>query len=159
MEPRRLIGPPLIFVVGASVALGGPLAAALIDPGPIQIVFLAGGSVVAWRLLRSSVWLDDRLLIVRNILHTFRFDVAEIDVRARVVDPRAEFYTAGNPDVLPDLPTTSDDNTAQRAKWYELERDGDRYSIDALMGRSPPNHEQLAWRIRQEILAVRGTSG
>lgn len=144
-----------MFVVGATVAFAGPLAATLIDPGPTQLVFLVGGSLVAWRLLRSSVWLDGRRLIVRNILKTGRFDVGDIDVRARVVDPRVEFYSAGNTDGFPEIPTASDDNTARRAKWYELVYGGDRYSIDALMGRSPSHHEQLAWRLRQEIQAAR----
>ena len=114
------------------------------------------GGTRGWRLLGLFVSLDRGQLVVRDILRTNRFPVNEVDIRARVVDPRREMYSTGVPDGYPDIPTASDDNTAQTAKWYELMHSKDRYSIDALMGRSPANHERLALGLRQEILAAQG---
>lgn len=119
--------------------------------------FAAVAALAAWRLLGVAVYLNGRELIVRNIQRTFRFSVSHVDIRARVVDPRKEFYSPGLGDDYPDVPTATGDNTAQAAKWYELVDGDERYSVDALMARSPKNHERLAFELRQEILSFRTT--
>lgn len=146
----------MAFKVVAVVALVAAIAGTLIERGPTSLVFAVLAALVAWRLLGLSVSLGDGKLIVRDILRTRRFPVNQVDIRARVVDPRREMYSAGEPAAYPDIPTASDDNTVQTAKWYELVHGEDRYSIDALMARSPANHEHLAWQVRQEILAAQG---
>lgn len=155
MNSRRLLGPPLTFIVLSGVAVSGATAGLLIEQGPISVVFAALAGLVIWRLLGVSVDLAGTELIVRNILRTFRFPVNQIDIQPRVVDPRREGYAAGSAVEAPEIPTASDDNTPRAAKWYMLEYDNDRYLIDALMARTPPNHEQAAWRIRRDILAAR----
>lgn len=157
VDSNRLVGPPVAFKAVAVVALIAATAGTLIEQGPISLVFAALAILLAWRLLGLSVSLEDGELIVRDILRTRRFPVNEIDVRARIVDPRREMYSAGDPAGYPEIPTASDDNTVQTAKWYELVHGKDRYSIDALMARSPANHEHVAWRLRRGILAALGT--
>ncbi len=109
---------------------------------------------MVWRLLGLSVSLERGDLVVRNILKTFRFPPAEVDIRARVVDPRLEYYTPGDSTGYPEVPTAAGDNTPQAAKWYELVHGKDRYQIDALMGRWSANHERLALELRSQILAA-----
>ncbi len=147
----------MAFQAVAVVVLVAAIAGTLIERGPISFVFAGVAVPVAWRLLGLRVSLDGGELVVRDILRTKRFPLNQIDIRARVVDPRREMYSAGDPAAYPDIPTASDDNTVQTAKWYELVHGQDRHSIDALMARSPANHEHLAWQLRQEILAARGT--
>lgn len=137
------------------IAILAAIAGLVIAPGPVSVSFAALTALAAWRLLGLAVYLNGNELVVRNILRTYRFSVSQVDVRARVVDPRKEFYSAGEPDGYPDLPTATGDNTAQVAKWYELVEGKDRYSLDALMGRAPSDHEHLAIELRQEILSAR----
>ena len=155
MESRRLLGPPLTFIVVSAIAVVAATTGLAIEQGPVSIVFAALAALVTWRLIGVSVDLAGAELIVRNILRTFRFPVSQIEIQPRVVDPRREGYAAGSAAETPDIPTASDDNTPRAAKWYMLEHGNDRYLIDALMARTPPHHEQAAWRLRQEILAVR----
>lgn len=155
MESKRLLGPPRTLVVVAVIAILAAIAGLVIAPGPVSVSFAALTALAAWRLLGLAVYLNGNELVVRNILRTYRFSVSQVDVRARVVDPRKEFYSAGEPDGYPDLPTATGDNTAQVAKWYELVEGKDRYSLDALMGRAPSDHEHLAIELRQEILSAR----
>lgn len=155
MEPNTVLGPPLFFKVVAGMALAGATAGVLVEKGLISLAFAALAVVVAWRLFGLSVSFDEGFMVVRNILRTIRFPVDEIDIRARVVDPRREAYSSGNPGVYEELPTASDDNTSRAAKWYELVHGKDLHSIDALTARSPANHERLALELRQQILAAR----
>ena len=155
MENKRVLGPPLFYTMVAGVALVAATVGVLVEKGPISLAFAAFAVVVAWRLFGLSVSFDGGELAVRNILRIFRFPVDEIDIRARVVDPRQEFYSSGGPEGYPAVPTASDDNTSRVAKWYELVHGKDLYSIDALTARSPANHEHLAWELRQQILAAR----
>lgn len=159
MNNRRLLGPPLTFVVLSGLGIAIATVALLIDQGPVWVAFGALVALAVWRTLGASVTMEGDELVVRNVLRTFRLPIAEIDIRPRVVDPRLEYYAAGDTTGLSEIPTASDDNTAQSAKWYVLEHGKDRYFIDALMGRWPANHERLAWRLRQEIRAARGEAG
>lgn len=156
MNTRRLLGPPTTFVVLAGIALTIATIVVLVEPGPVQIGIAVALGALAWRTLSASVTMDGDELVVRNVLKTFRLPIGELDLRPRVVDPRSEYYTPGLATGFPGIPTASDDNTPQAAKWYLLEHGKERYFIDALMGRTPSNHEQHAWRLRQEIVAARG---
>ena len=157
MESKRLLGPPHTLVVVAGIGIIAAIAGLVITPGPVSAFFAALVALAAWRLLGLAVHLNGNQLVVRNILRTRRFSVSHVDIRARVVDPRKEFYSAGEPDGYPDIPTATGDNTPQAAKWYELVEGKDRYSVDALMARKPKDHEHLAIELRQEILAARDT--
>ena len=155
MQPKRLVGPPLLFLVVSGIAIVAATAGVLIEKGPISVVFAAIAALAVWRLLGVSVDLAGTELIVHNVLRTFRFPASQVDIRARVVDPRRETYSAADTEGYPEIPAAADDNTPQAAKWYVLEHRDNLHLIDALMARTPPNHERLAWQLRQEILAAR----
>lgn len=157
MESTRLLGPPPTLVVIASVAVAAAISGLTISPGPVSMFFAALAALVAWRLIGVAVYLKGRELVVRNIQRTFRFSVSDVDIRARVVDPRREFYSPGLADDYPDVPTAPGDNTPKAAKWYELVDGNQRYSVDALMARAPRNHERLAFELRKEILSSQST--
>lgn len=154
MEPYSIAGPSLVFKVSATVLFAAGAAGLLLVPGLASLVFGGLAVLVAWRLLSVFVSLEGRELVVRNTWGVKRFPIDEIDVRARVVDPRLERYFAGK---RGELPTAADDNTVQVAKWYELAQGEEIHSIDALAGRSPANHERIALELRRQILAERGT--
>lgn len=156
MESKRVLGPSLAFKLIAGLMLVAAMWWLWADSGPPSLAFAALAVVGIWRLLSVSVSFDGRDMVTRNVRETIRFSVDEVDIRARVVDPRQEMYSSGNPEGFPDIPTASDDNTSQAAKWYELIHGKDRYSIDALIARSPANHEHLAWELRRQLVAVRG---
>ena len=155
MQSKRLFGPPLAFMVLSGIVIVAATTGVLVGKGPVSVVFAALAALAVWRLLGVSVDLAGTELIVRNILRTFRFPVSEVDIRARVVDPRREMYAAGDTEGYPEIPTAADDNTPQAAKWYVLEHRDNRHLVDALMARAPANHERMAWQLRQEILAAR----
>ena len=155
MDPSRFIGPPLMAMVFSSTVLVAATAGLVAYPGPASIAFAAVAALVVWRLFRLAVYFDGSELVVRNTLRTYRFPVTGVDIRARVVDPRVEYYSSGDSAGHPGIPAAADDNTPQAAKWYELVHGDDRYQIDALMGRTPTHHERLAWELRKQILAAR----
>ena len=155
MRSERLLGPPLSFVVISGLTLAAVRAGLWVEVGTVSVAFAALAALVAWRLLGVSVSCEGSAIVVRNILNTFRLPANEIDIRARVVDPRREQYSVGATDGYPEIPTTADDNTVNAAKWYLLEYGSARYQIDALMGRSPANHERLAFELRRRLLDIR----
>lgn len=157
MGSTRLLGPPPTLVFIACVMVAAAIAGLAIAPGLVSMFFAAVAALAAWRLFRVAVYLNGPELVVRNIQRTFRFSVSHVEIRARVVDPRKEYYSAGLSDDYPDVPTATGDNTPQAAKWYELVAGNERYSVDALMTRAPRNHERLAFELRQEILSLRTT--
>ncbi len=155
MAPKRLVGSPMFFLTVAGIALVAATAGLMADRGgPGSLAFAALAALVVWRLLSLSVHFEGGELVVRNILKTFRFPAKDVDIRARVVDPRVEYYSSGDSAAYPDIPTAAGDNTPHGAKWYELVYGNDRYQIDALMGRRSTEHERLALEIRHQILAA-----
>lgn len=156
MEPKLVVGPSLVFKLMAGVLVAVGLAGMLFAGGAASLMIGALALFVAWRLLGVFVVVDAGALVVRNIWWTKRFPVGEVDVRARVVDPRGERYFPGEPGGTREIPTASDDYTVKAAKWYEVAHGDDVHSIDALAGRNPPNHERLALKLRHQVLAARG---
>ena len=149
MDSERVLGSPPAYRVFATLALVAATVGLLVETGLASLAFVVLAVVVAWRLFGLSVSFEGEEMVVRNILKTARFPVDEIDIRARVVDPRREAYSPGR---YPEPSDAPDDNTSPAAKWYELIHGEELHSIDALAARSPAHHELLALELRRHIL-------
>lgn len=155
MDNTRVIGPPMAFLVISGVAVMAATVAVVLDPRPVSVAFAALAALAVWRTLRLGVYIEGNELVIANIRKAVRVPLDEADVRARVIDPRQEGYSAASAFGYPAIPADPDDNTPRAAKWYELVHGEDRFHIDALMGRWPANHERLALQLRNTILAAR----